>query len=142
MRVVVESNDQMRFSLHEITVPAECIEVEVTLKHSGVMPAKVMGHDWVLAKDSAMSAIVNAGLAAGAARGYLAANDKRVLAATKVVGGVKATPSNSAPTPFIERLRSRKRKTTNTPCRSSARPPPRGLGFAMPRLRRVRSPRK
>lgn len=86
-KVAIESNDLMRFSLHEITVPAECIDVEVTLKHSGVMPAKVMGHDWVLAKDSDMSAIVNAGLAAGAARGYLAANDKRVIAATKIVGG-------------------------------------------------------
>jgi azurin len=86
-KVVVESNDLMRFSLHEIAVPAECSEVEVTLKHSGVMPARVMGHDWVLAKDSDMSAIVNAGLAAGAARGYLAANDRRIIAATKIVGG-------------------------------------------------------
>ena len=86
-KVMIESNDLMRFSLHEITVPAECSEVEVTLKHAGVMPAKAMGHDWVLAKDSDMSAIVNAGLAAGAARGYLPANDKRIIAATKIVGG-------------------------------------------------------
>ena len=83
-KVVVESNDQMRFSLHEITVPAECSEVEVTLKHAGVMPAKAMGHDWVLAKDSDMSAIVNAGLAAGPARGYLPEHDKRIIAATPI----------------------------------------------------------
>jgi azurin len=46
-----------------------------------------MGHDWVLAKDSDMSAIVNAGLAAGAKRGYLPENDKRIIAATGLVGG-------------------------------------------------------
>jgi azurin len=85
--VTIEGNDMMRFSLREITVPADCIEVEVSLKHSGKMPAKVMGHDWVLAKASDMSSIVNAGLAAGYSRGYLPENDKRIIAATKVVGG-------------------------------------------------------
>jgi azurin len=85
--VTIEGNDRMQFSLHEITVPAQCAEVEVSLKHSGKMPAKVMGHDWVLSKDSDMSAIVNAGLAAGYSRGYLPENDKRIIAATKVVGG-------------------------------------------------------
>jgi azurin len=77
----------MRFNLHEITVPADCTDVEVSLRHSGKMSAKVMGHDWVLAKASDMSAIVNAGLAAGYSRGYLPENDKRIIAATKVVGG-------------------------------------------------------
>jgi len=86
-KVTIESNDLMRFSLHEITVPADCSEVELTLKHSGVLAARVMGHDWVLAKDSDMSAIVNAGLSAGASHGYLPANDKRIIAATKIVGG-------------------------------------------------------
>ena len=85
--VTIEGNDMMRFSLREITVPADCTEVEVNLKHSGKMPAKVMGHDWVLAKASDMSSIVNAGLAAGYSRGYLPENDKRIIAATKVVGG-------------------------------------------------------
>jgi azurin len=50
-----------------------------------------MGHNWVLSKDSDMSAIVNAGLAAGATRGYLPENDKRVVAATKTVGGGEST---------------------------------------------------
>lgn len=85
--VVIEGSDTMRFSLREITVPADCGEVEVSLKHSGKLPAKVMGHDWVLAKASDMSAIVNAGLAAGYSHGYLPENDKRIIAATKVVGG-------------------------------------------------------
>src|SRR5216684_216809 len=85
--VTIEGNDMMQFNLREITVPAECGEVEVRLRHSGKMSARVMGHDWVLAKDSDMSAIVNAGLAAGARRGFLPENDKRIIAATVQVGG-------------------------------------------------------
>jgi azurin len=85
--VTIEGNDTMQFNLREITVPAECGEVEVLLRHSGKMSAKVMGHDWVLARDSDMSAIVNAGLAAGARHGYLPENDKRIIAATAQVGG-------------------------------------------------------
>lgn len=85
--VTIEGNDRMQFNLREIAVPAECAEVEVSLKHSGKMPAKVMGHDWVLARESDMSAIVNAGLAAGYSHGYLPENDKRIIASTKVIGG-------------------------------------------------------
>jgi azurin len=67
-------------------VPTACTEVEVTLRHSGRLSARAMGHDWVLAKDSDLSAIVNAGLAAGPAHGYLPEHDKRIIAATKIVG--------------------------------------------------------
>jgi azurin len=86
-KLSLESNDQMQFSVHELTVPTECTEVEVTLRHAGKMPAKTMGHDWVLAKDSDMSGIVNAGLAAGPSRGYLPEHDGRIIAATTIVGG-------------------------------------------------------
>jgi azurin len=86
-KLSLESNDQMQFSVHELVVPTECTEVEVTLRHSGKMSAKTMGHDWVLAKDSDMSGIVNAGLAAGPSRGYLPQNDRRIIAATTIVGG-------------------------------------------------------
>jgi azurin len=85
--VTIEGNDMMRYNLREIAVSAECGEVEVRLKHSGKLSARVMGHDWVLARDSDMSAIVNAGLSAGARHGYLPENDKRIIAATKQVGG-------------------------------------------------------
>ena len=86
-KLALESNDQMQFSVHELVVPNECGEVEVTLRHSGKMSARAMGHDWVLAKDSDVSAIVNAGLAAGPAHGYLPERDKRIIAATPIVGG-------------------------------------------------------
>jgi azurin len=86
-KLALESNDQMQFSVHELVVPTECTDVEVTLRHSGQLSARAMGHDWVLAKDSDMSAIVNAGLAAGPAHGYLPEHDKRIVAATPIVGG-------------------------------------------------------
>ena len=86
-KVTIESNDMMEFNLREMTVPTQCTDVEVSLKHSGQLPAKVMGHDWVLARDSDMSAIINAGLAAGSKHGYLEENDKRIIAATRVIGG-------------------------------------------------------
>ena len=86
-KLALESNDLMQFSVHELIVPAECGEVEVTLRHSGQLSARAMGHDWVLAKDSDVSAIVNAGLAAGPAHGYLPEHDKRIIAATPIVGG-------------------------------------------------------
>jgi len=86
-KLTLASNDLMQFSVHELAAPSECAEVEVTLTHSGHLPAKVMGHDWVLAKDADVSAIVTAGLAAGPAHGYVPENDKRIIAATRVVGG-------------------------------------------------------
>src|SRR5437016_13058816 len=87
----IDSNGRMQFSAHELTVPSACTDVEVTLRHAGRLPAKVMGHDWVLAKDSDVSGIVNAGMAAGLAHGFLPENDKRIIAATKVVGGGEST---------------------------------------------------
>lgn len=90
-KMLIESNDAMQYSVREMAIPANCNAVEVSLRHSGQMAAKVMGHDWVLARESDMSAIVNAGLAAGFKHGYLPENDKRVIAATKIVGGGEVT---------------------------------------------------
>jgi azurin len=86
-KVSIEADDNMQFNVRQIAVPNTCDVIEVTLRHSGKLSAKVMGHDWVLAKDSDVSAIVNGGLSAGFSRGFLPQNDKRIIAATKVVGG-------------------------------------------------------
>jgi len=86
-KLTIESNDLMQFSARELAVPPECSQVELTLRNVGKLPARVMGHDWVLAKESDMPAIVNAGLAAGLAHGFVPGNDPRVIAATHPVGG-------------------------------------------------------
>jgi azurin len=90
-RIDVEASDMMQYNVKQLSVPASCTSIEVTLRHSGKLPAKVMGHDWVLAKSSDMSAIVSAGMAAGLARGYVPDGDTRIIAATKIVGGGEST---------------------------------------------------
>jgi azurin len=90
-KMSVETNDAMQYSVREMTVPANCSEVEVSLRHSGKLAAKIMGHDWVLARAQDMSGIVSAGMSAGFKHGYLPENDKRIIAATKIVGGGEST---------------------------------------------------
>jgi azurin len=104
-KITIESSDQMQYSAHELAVPTECTDVEVTLRHAGKLSAKVMGHDWVLARDGDMSGIVNAALAAGAARGYLPENDKRIIAATHLVGGGESTTVKFSTTALVQGAR-------------------------------------
>jgi azurin len=82
-KLTIESDDLMRFSARELAVPPNCSQIELTLRNVGKLPAKVMGHDWVLARETDMAGIVNAGLAAG----FVPENDPRVIAATHLVGG-------------------------------------------------------
>jgi azurin len=89
--VAIEGNDQMQFNLKEITVAADCTDVEVTLKHVGKFPAAAMGHDWVLVKTPDIEAVANAGTTAGLPNNYLPKDDARVLASTKIVGGGEST---------------------------------------------------
>jgi len=46
--VTVEGDDRMKFDKAEIAVAADCTEVNLTLKHTGKLPATAMGHNWVL----------------------------------------------------------------------------------------------
>jgi azurin len=90
-KLTIEGNDQMQFNTREMVVAAQCTDIEVTFKHAGTLPAKVMGHDWVLAKAGDMSALVNAGMAAGFKNGYLPKDDPRIIAASKIIGGGEST---------------------------------------------------
>jgi azurin len=85
--VTIESNDLMQFTQRQLTVPASCAEVAVTLRHIGTLPAKVMGHNWVLARTSDVAAIASAGVSAGFAHAFQPPGDKRIIAATGIVGG-------------------------------------------------------
>jgi len=89
--VAIEGNDQMRFNKNQIDVAADCTEVTLTLKHVGKLPAAAMGHNWVLTKTPDFQAVEKAGLAAGLKNDYIAKDDARVIAHTKVVGGGEST---------------------------------------------------
>jgi len=90
-KVDIAGTDQMQFDKKEIAVAADCTEVEVTLKHTGKLPAQAMGHNWVLAKTSDMAAVASEGMGAGLPGDYLKKADARVLAHTKVIGGGQTT---------------------------------------------------
>ena len=87
----IEANDLMQFNARALQIDPECGEVQLTLKHVGKQPAHVLGHDWVLARTSDVTALAGAGMGAGFEHGYLPAGDQRVIAATKVIGGGEST---------------------------------------------------
>jgi len=51
---VIEGNDMLQFNLKEMVVSSSCSDITVTLKHTGAMPANVMGHNWVLTNTAAL----------------------------------------------------------------------------------------
>ena len=87
----IEGNDAMQYNVSSIVVPASCTDFKITLKHTGTMPATAMGHDVVITKASDLKAVDVDGMAAGAAAGYVKADDSRVIAHTKVIGGGETT---------------------------------------------------
>lgn len=89
-KLEIAGNDAMQYDKKELTVPAGCTDVELTLKHSGTLAAQTMGHTWVLSKTADMTALTTAAISAGAAKGYVPV-DKRVLASTKLIGGGQST---------------------------------------------------
>lgn len=87
----IEGNDAMQYNVSSIVVPASCKDFKITLKHTGKMPVTAMGHDVVITKQSDMKAVDADGMAAGAAAGYVKADDARVIAHTSLVGGGETT---------------------------------------------------
>ncbi|MBL4855672.1 azurin [Idiomarina sp. M1R2S28] len=86
----IDSNDNMRFDTKEMSVPASCDEVTVTLHHTGKLDKKVMGHNWVLSEAGDMQSVVQQGMSAGMDNNYVPDSDA-VIAATDVVGGGEQT---------------------------------------------------
>ena len=101
-KLEISGNDQMQYDKQELSVPASCKEVTVTLHHSGKLPKEAMGHNWVLVNGPDLDAVANAGMNAGLPNNYVAAGDQRVLAHTKVVGGGETT-SVSVPTSVLKK---------------------------------------
>lgn len=85
--ITVESTDAMSFNTKKLDVPKSCKEFTLTLKHTGKLAKSVMGHNLVIAKAADQQGILDDGNKAGAASDFLKANDTRVIAATKIIGG-------------------------------------------------------
>ncbi|WP_278403388.1 azurin [Pseudoalteromonas ruthenica] len=87
----IEGNDAMQFNKKSMEVPKSCETVKVTLKHTGKIPKKSMGHNWVLTTKGDMQAVASAGMSAGLDNNYLPAGDERIIAATDIIGGGEQT---------------------------------------------------
>ena len=90
-QLTILANDKIQYDTRVLSVDANCPQVELTLRHVGKQQARVLGHDWVLARTADVAALANAGMAAGFERGFLPQGDKRIIAATKIVGGGEST---------------------------------------------------
>jgi len=86
-KLEISGNDLMQYDKKELAIAGDCTQVQVTLKHAGTLPKEAMGHNWVLVRAADLSAVANAGMAAGLQNNYIAPGDKRVIAATRIVGG-------------------------------------------------------
>lgn len=86
----ITGSDAMQFDQKELTIDSSCKKVKLTLSHSGKLPKAAMGHNWVLSKKADMDQLVAASMAAGLAKNYVA-EDKRIIAATELVGGGEST---------------------------------------------------
>ncbi len=85
--VDIDSTDQMTYSTNAVEISKSCTEFTVNLKHSGTMAKNVMGHNWVLTTEADMNPVASEGISAGLEQDYLKADDPRILAHTKLLGG-------------------------------------------------------
>jgi azurin len=90
-KLAIAGNDAMQYDKKELDVAADCTQVELTLSHTGKLPAAAMGHNWVLVKTADVTTVANAGMSAGLANNYLTPNDAHVIAFTKIIGGGQST---------------------------------------------------
>ncbi|MBD7978691.1 MULTISPECIES: azurin [Pseudomonas] len=85
--VDIDSTDQMTYSTNAIEISKSCTDFTVNLKHTGTMAKNVMGHNWVLTTEADMNPVASEGISAGLANDYVKADDPRILAHTKLIGG-------------------------------------------------------
>lgn len=87
----IEGNDAIQFNMAEITVSSSCDAFTLTLEHTGMLAASVMGHNWVLTATSDYEAVAMDGQNAGIDNNYVPQGDARVIAATQLIGGGEST---------------------------------------------------
>ncbi|MCP1773249.1 azurin [Neisseria perflava] len=85
--VTVESNDAMQYNTKDIQISKACKEFTITLKHTGTQPKTSMGHNLVITKAEDMDGVFADGVSAGPDADYVKADDARVVAHTKLIGG-------------------------------------------------------
>lgn len=88
--ILLTGNDQMRFNLNEIRVDAGD-KVKLTLKHTGKLGVKVMGHNFVLLKpDVKRNEFAKAAVDAKD-NDYIPEDTNDIIVHTKMIGGGQQT---------------------------------------------------
>lgn len=87
----LKADDAMKFDKTEVAVSSTCPTITINLTHVGKLPVTAMGHNVVIAAGGDVQAVGTAGMSAGVAAEYVPANDARVIAHTKLVGGGEST---------------------------------------------------
>lgn len=89
--ITLEGDDDMRFNQKELRVKAGQI-VDLTLKHTGQMPEKAMGHNFVLLAEGTDVTQFGQKAASAAETDYIPESEKeRILAHTDLIGGGETT---------------------------------------------------
>ena len=88
--IIISSDDYMKFDTRKITVKSEKL-VKLTLNHTGVLDAKVMGHNFVLLKKN-VDVMDFANRAALASENeYIPIDSDEVIVYTEMIGGGQVT---------------------------------------------------
>jgi azurin len=90
-------NDSMAFQITEMVTEKSCEAINVTIKHTGQLPAKTMGHNWTLTKTADYQPVAIEGMSAGIENDYIVPGDQRVIAHTKIVGGGESDSISFSP---------------------------------------------
>ena len=87
----IEVGDYLKFNTASMSAEKSCGTITVNMKHTGKLPAKIMGHNWVLSNTADVQAVSMEGMRAGLVANYVPAGDDRVLAVSNVIGGGETT---------------------------------------------------
>jgi len=93
----VEVDDTLEFKQQEMVADSTCETITVTIKHTGMLPAEAMGHNWVLSKAADYESVAIDGVKAGLENDYIKPGDDRVIAHTRVVGSGESDTISFSP---------------------------------------------
>src|SRR6266513_3623327 len=84
-KLEISGNDLMQYDKSELSAPATCKEITVTLHHTGKLPKEAMGHNWVLVSAADLVDVANAGMTAGLPNDYDPSACNRELVHTNTI---------------------------------------------------------
>jgi len=89
--IQLNAGDTLEFDQSQILIPANCKTFTVKLTHTGRLPKKATGHNWVLTTQSDLERVARDGYRAGEENGWLKPDDPRVIAQTPIIGRGEST---------------------------------------------------